>query len=224
MKGDNLLKGELVELIPAHPTGDNKGLARGVAPLQGTVDSVEDPLFRIRVKKPTLTRGDAVRAQRRVVEDARYTLNGLVEIGGAPIVVIRALGPWMRVQQREFVRFRLQARILAHVQPDTSRGGLLGAGGRSREMDARIIDISAGGAHLEPSAAVQLGDRMELRFTLPSAGEIKVAATVVRSSPAVRNCKARAGVRFLNLPSAHETLILRWIYDQQIRKRRHTMV
>lgn len=206
--------GELVDLIAAH------GQSRAV---QGIVDSIEDKIFRLRVQSSDLHKGDAVRAQRRVPEDARYTLNALVEVGGAPIVVVRPLGPWMRVQQREFVRFRLTATATANLRADTSRG-LLSAGSLDPEIivNSRVIDISAGGLQLECDVDMNVGERLQVTFQLPEVGAVETASMVVRRTRGARGGN-RYGVKFIGLPADVETRVLRWIYDQQLRKRRHTI-
>ncbi|MDD9971273.1 MAG: PilZ domain-containing protein [Myxococcales bacterium] len=204
-----LIVGETVQLVSSH----------GSASCTGIIDALERDLIHLRVQTAQFHKGDVVRIQHVVHDDARYTLNAIVERGGAPLMVVKPLGDWVRIQQREYVRLRVDAAVWADVHADP-----VGPVRRHPiDMQARVIDISAGGCQLESNQRLQIGDRLFIRFELPETQPIATTAIVVRAGRLVKS-GSRYGLRFISLTPQLETAILRWIYEQQVARRRRTLV
>lgn len=207
--------GELVELVtvevPHHAAS-------------GILASNESDGFVLRVQSAALGSGVRVRAQRGVPDDARYTVAGVIVQPGPPLLRVQTTGMWQRVQQREFVRLRLSAQVWARLAApaETARDNSMSPAGLS-EMSGQVIDVSAGGVQLETTQALTAGDRILLRFELPNAGVVEVEGNVVRSHPGRRE-GFLSGVQFMSLPAHQESMIVRFIYEQQVRTRRHSLV
>lgn len=203
--------GELVQLVP---TG-------GGSATEGIVELVEHRLLRVRTQGTPVQVGEAVRVQHVVPDDARYTIDALVQALESPSVVLKKLGEWSRVQQREYVRLRLEAKVYADLHA-SAPGPELPSMRAPLDLRARVVDLSAGGLQLETSVDLGLGVQVFVRFELPGGEPVATTGLVVRRGRAIRDTH-RFGVRFVNLAPPLETVIVRFIYAQQAEKRRRTI-
>jgi len=211
--------GELVELITTDPP---HRIVSGI--VSGIVDATDNRRLRLRVAEGAFSRGMRVHAQRGVPDDARYTTSAVIVDPGPPFAEVQTLGEWKRVQQRQFVRLRLQAHVWAHLSApaETEVGNSLSPA-ELKELNGQVLDISAGGVQLETPQPLSVGDHIVLRFELPGNGYVvESEAIVVRSDPGRHGANLN-GIQFCNLSTAQETMIVRFIYEQQLRTRRHTL-
>ena len=215
MNGVEPTIGELVELVTIE---EPHRIASGI------LESTEDEAFRLRVTEASLGSGTRVRAQRGVRDDARYTIAGLVIDSGPPLLQVRTTGNWKRVQQREFVRLRLRAQVWASLAPASAQAARASAPPpEMEEISGLVIDVSAGGAQIETPVALTENTCIMVRFELPEGGMVQSQGMVVRTHPA-RDGNHLNGIQFLGLPGNQETMIQRFIYQQQLEARRNTLM
>jgi len=149
--------------------------------------------------------------------------------GDVPMLEVAVVGGWRQVQRRD--DFRLEVDIVVEV------AWLLEAGAVSRQRfdpwaaekrreplrNARLRQISAGGAQVEADTQMLSGDLMELKFGLGKGWPtIETKARVVRIIEEWSN-ESRSGlvgVQFLGMKSQHENAIRRFVFSQQSSLRR----
>ena len=210
MNRQELAAGDVIQLLAS----------RGGAGCDAVVQRIEREIITLKVSEALFHKGDPVRLLHVVQDDARYNLSAIVEQGGAPTLVVRAMSEWVRVQQREHVRLRLDARLSADLHADP-----VGKSVRAPiDLKARVLDLSAGGLQLETDGQLHIGDRVFVRFELPTGEPIATTGVIVRINRPPRVNTFRYGLRFINLAAALETLIMRFIYQRQAARRRKSLV
>lgn len=200
-----------MSLLIANPRAKNS------VAIRGTVDRVGKYGFVVRTQGSSCARGEVFEVT-RPAHNARYQLSARVEATDVSHVVLMPLGPWVRVQQREFVRYRPSPRLPVEIH----RVDPLGCA--SPEVIAgELVDLSAGGAQVELPEGVDGTRLLQVRFRLPSLGSVHACARVVRSvssstdesSDVAASRGVRLGMQFVDLGRAAEQTILHWIFRQQ---------
>lgn len=201
----------------------NPGAEHG-APLSGTVDRIGKDGFVVLTQGSTCTRREILEVT-HPAPHARYQLSARVEATDARHVVLVPLGPWVRVQQRAFVRYRPSSPLPIEVRRIDPQGNA-----SAEPVAGALLDLSAGGAQIELPEAVDDADLLQVRLQLPSSGEVqacaRVARTVSQSLPEPDGPDSpppdgvRLGLQFIDLGRAAEQTILRWIFRQQAAARR----
>lgn len=201
----------------------NPGAERG-AVLSGTVDRIGKDGFVVLTQGSACTRREILEVT-HPAHNARYQLSARVEATDARHIVLVPLSPWVRVQQRAFVRYRPSSPLPVEVRRMDNQGNA-----SADAVAGTLVDVSAGGAQIELPEAVDDADLLQLRLQLPSSGEVQACARIVRTvsetvpepdgpdSPPPNGI--RLGLQFIDLGRAAEQTILRWIFRQQAAARR----
>ena len=132
-----------------------------------------------------------------------------------PLLTLQMEGTWERVQRRKDVRLP----ILIEVQEAAL---LVGEGEEPRPINATILDLSAGGLLIHSRAPMPEGALLRLKFQLPKlAPPVEAEVEVVKSTTAegLFGEHHRARARFIGLPRREMGRILRFILQEQARRR-----
>ncbi len=201
----------------------NPGAERG-AVLSGTVDRIGKDGFVVLTEGAACTRREIVEVT-HPAPNARYQLSARVEATDARHVVLVPLSPWVRVQQRAFVRYRPSSQLPIEVRRIDPQGYP-----STEAVAGKLVDVSAGGAQIELPEAVDDADLLQVRLQLPSSDEVRACARIVRTvsanvpesdgSDSTPPDGVRLGLQFIDLGRAAEQTILRWIFRQQAAARR----
>lgn len=149
--------------------------------------------------------------------------------GDVLMLEVAVVGGWRQVQRR--ADFRLEVDIAVEA------AWLLDAGAVSRQrfdpwaaekrkeplINARLRQISAGGAQVEADTQMLPGDLMELKFGLGNGWPtIQTKARVVRivSDRRKESRSSLVGVQFIGMKSQHENAVRRFVFSQQSSLRR----
>ena len=133
---------------------------------------------------------------------------------GMPAFDLRIEGEVQRVQRRWNVR------LSALIDPEEA---VLIEGDEEKPFKATILDLSAGGVLLHTREPVAVGARLRLAFTLPGISKtIRARAEVVRliqlDSEGWKYL--RLGAKFLDLGKEQEDAIIRFAFQEQLKRRR----
>lgn len=146
-----------------------------------------------------------------------------VEVEGRPAFASPVPDQMLRLQRREFYRLRvpLAHALTCHLPADAGRT-------QSAPVDARVVDISAGGVGLLLDASTTtaaIGSMLEgCRLTLPDGERLLVVLEVRNiSRQTARNGTetVRIGCKFANLPRTADTLIQRYIFRTERERNAH---
>lgn len=174
--------------------------------------------------------GELLHLSRAIRDDARYAV--LIEVleAGPGRSRVRLVGDWQRVQMREFVRVSVFGVPLEveRDQPGETRSERelrlerLRAE-RREERPARLLDLSGGGLRFESHGRFELGESIELAFSLPETGPLVVRGEVVRVHAAPEPAEASTeppgssqyGVRFERVDESMRVKIMTWVFREQ---------
>lgn len=132
----------------------------------------------------------------------------------APALVLRAPAKLERDQQRHF--YRLPVHLPVNYRIVTS----LSAHRALHTYTAQAHDISAGGMYLIAQYPLQDGDLLELDFYLADVLFSSLLATVVRTIWQESSSNHGYGLQFRTMPARIEESIVRWVFQEQSRRRR----
>lgn len=144
----------------------------------------------------------------------RFQANVVAEVNlPAPAIKLPYPDNMDRVQQRRFFRLAVQIPVNYRVITDL----------RSHQAmityPAHTIDLSAGGLQLLTNEGSRVGDLLEIDLLLGTPGVISLLAEVRR---AVRQFDGtyQVAVEYTELDRRQEDLIIRWVFQEQARRRR----
>jgi len=159
--------------------------------------------------------GERVFMECRRHNDAVYRALGKVVFVPPESWALRRVGDWDRVQRRETVRVAVSGVDIEIASEDDGTG----------IASFPVVDLSCGGARLRTSgmAASELtpGRRLRCAVDLPDLGPFELRAQVIRATaPASDDEPGSAALRFLDIDSAVESELSRWLQRQQARMAR----
>lgn len=211
---ERLLKaGDLVKLraVTTHGQRSYNGKVAGLGDGLVTVAVPDD--------SPLLMRGPGAFkvVMRKETDNALYLFDAsaTARFGrGTPALDLRIEGEVQRVQRRWNVRLSVL------IDPEET---MLIDGDEEKPFKATILDLSAGGVLLHTREPVSIGATMRLTFTLPGLSRtIQARAEVVRLMQLDSEGwkYLRMGARFLDLGKDQEDAIIRFAFQEQLRRRR----
>jgi len=193
-------------------TGDAVALERPNGEwMKGVVVLVEDDGMDV-VVDGAILEGEVLSVSCAVRDDARYTAVMEVIDAGPGRSRVRLVGEWKRVQMREFIRVSVMG-IAMNVRGDTSTQA-------GSPVEARLLDLSAGGLRFESSESFAAGDVIDVRFNLAQTGPINVRGEVLRIAGR-RNGDSgpcQYGIRFAGFDEATRVKIMTWVFGEQARR------
>lgn len=136
-------------------------------------------------------------------------------VAPVPLLILEREGTWERVQRRKDVRLP----IVIEVQEAAL---LVGEGEEPKPISAMILDISAGGLLIHSRLPMPEGALLRIKFQLPKLPPPIEAEVEVVKSTAARGLLGeyhRARARFIGLPRRERGRILRFILQEQARRR-----
>ncbi len=133
-----------------------------------------------------------------------------VEHGPPPLLRVRLAAPDGSAANR-----RAFYRAVMHFAPAQA---VLLADGRAALCWVRLVDLSGNGARLLCPRPVRVGDTLYLRLPLPDGLLRELPAQAVWCRPT--RAGWQAGVRFLDLSDRDRDLIVRAVFQQELRLRR----
>jgi len=159
--------------------------------------------------------GERVFMECRRPNDAVYRALGKVVFVPPESWALRRVGDWDRVQRRETVRVSVTGVDIELLCEEDGTG----------IASFPVVDLSCGGARVRTSgvAASELapGRRVRCAVGLPDLGAIELRAQVIRASaPESDERPGSAALRFLEIDSAVESELARWLQRQQARMAR----
>ncbi len=209
---------EAGSLLVLHPDGPAGGF-----PMAACVDRVADGRHWFLGSCEPLRRGDPLIVECPVPDDARYVSHARVDACSKETFALRIDPTWERAQQREFVRISahgLEVRVVP-VVPELHASEDGGAGGDEGEIHP-LLDISAGGIRFESRREFEPGDEVVCHFELPGTSCFVLPARIVRaqSGPLEHLAKSEIAVAFEDLDERSRSLLLRWVYREQVSRHR----
>lgn len=210
----NMLKiGDLVKL--------RAETIQGQRSYNGRVAGLENGLVTVVVPEdsPLLLRGPGAFkvVMRKETDNALYLFDAraTARFGpGAPTLRLKIEGDVQRVQRRWNIRLNVL------IDPDEA---LLIDGDVERPFKATIIDLSAGGVLLHTREQVAVGAILRLTFPLPGLSRtIRARVEVVRLIQLDSEGwqYLRLGARFLELGKDQEDAIIKFAFQEQLKRRR----
>lgn len=213
--------GATIEPVPGMRVHLTTLARRGSVTHEGTVQRADDDGLEVAVAADALADfwrvpGQAVSAAlshggRRYLFDA--TLTGTT---ASPVPKLRLVLPEpayaFRADERTVFRLPLGTELL----PAT----VTTAGGTASTVSGVLVDLSAGGLQLKVRTPVPPGSRLALAVPTPPHGTVPVQAEVVAVSADGPEGPWRLHARFVALPPAAEQRIVRYLYEEQLRRRR----
>lgn len=156
-------------------------------------------------------------AMRKETDNALYVVDALAKPRsgpGGPELSLRIVGDLQRIQRRWNVRLSVL------IDPEEA---LLLEGEEEKPFKATILDLSAGGVLLHTREPVPIGAKLRLAFPLPGLGR-----TIRAEAEAVRLMQLgsegwqyfRIGASFLDLGREQEDAIIKFAFQEQLRRRR----
>lgn len=207
--------GHLLILHPDGPTGGH--------PLVVPVDHVADGVHWFLGSCAPLGRGDPLLVESPVQQDARYSTMATVVAVSPEMFGLRLSPLWERLQQRAFVRIAAHG-LQVRVERPTLRGSTASAsaGEVAEEAVHELLDLSAGGIRFQSSVDYEPDEELILHFELPGSACFVLPARVVRTpdGPGSRSMKNSVAVAFVGIDEATRSLLLRWVYREQVRRHR----
>jgi c-di-GMP-binding flagellar brake protein YcgR len=131
-----------------------------------------------------------------------------------PLLTLRPQGQWERLQRRRDVRLQITLSPLEVIVFEN---------GRERPVEAKILDISAGGLLIRSKERIHTFTRFKIKFELPGTPPpVEAEAEVVRVTSSEVNGweHFNMGTRFVNLSPREKDRIVKFIFQEQIRRRR----
>jgi c-di-GMP-binding flagellar brake protein YcgR len=220
---------EAGHLLILHPDGPAGGF-----PMVVPVDHVADGLHWFLGSCAPLRRGENLIVESPVEHDARYSTRATVAACSTETFALRISPIWERVQQRAFVRISahgLQVRVMRPSQaaleapePSPRGSGTSPATDAEREAVHALLDLSAGGIRFQSSAEYEPDEEVVVHFELPGSECFVIPARVVRTPdmPEAR-VKNSVAVAFIGVDEATRSLLLRWVYREQVRRHRNEL-
>ena len=193
-------------------------------PIAARVDQVDHGVHWFLGSCAPFARGDLLRVETAVANDARYATLARVEASSPETFALRIEPLWHRVQERAFVR------IAAHgMQVCVLRPKPLDAQPPEEEsapdVVCELLDLSAGGLRFKSREAFETDEEIVCRLELSAGTEFTLPARVVRGtfSPRPEGTPPGVAVEFTQLDEEDRSRILRWIYAEQVRRHRLEM-
>jgi len=189
-------------------------------PIAARVDQVDQGLHWFLGSCAPFVRGERLRVETAVSNDARYATQARVEASSPETFALRIEPLWHRVQERAFVR------IAAHgMQVRIRHAQLPGPGpeeASTSEAVCELLDLSAGGLRFKSKAAFETDDEIVCHLELTAETAFILPARVVRGtfSPRPEGAPPGVAVEFTRLDEDDRSRILRWIYAEQVRRHR----
>lgn len=155
--------------------------------------------------------GQVVRVEVARAGDALYTAEAEVLEAATeqrPRLTLQPTAAWQRVQRRRDVRLPVSIRA--------SRAERLGQAGERSPILATILDISVGGVLVRSEQALQVGDQLELTFSLTGGGaplRLRAETLGVRR-PDVGRARWEASCQFRETPLPARERIAQFIRGQ----------
>jgi hypothetical protein len=179
--------------------------------MKGVVVLVEDDGIDVVVDGEILA-GEVFSVSCAVRNDARYSAVMEVVDAGPGRSRVRLVEDWERVQMRESVRVAV---LGLHMDVQGNR-----AGRASQPVDARLLDLSAGGLRFESTASFARGDVVEIRFHLAQAGPVRIRGEILRAAGrrSEDSGSCQYGVRFCGFDEATRVKIMTWVFAEQARR------
>jgi c-di-GMP-binding flagellar brake protein YcgR len=141
--------------------------------------------------------------------DALYSMDCQLESASMeepPMLTLRLLSDWHRVQRREAHRHPIEMRATQATR--------FSAEGERESFDALIRDLSTGGMRVHSRSELTLGDELELMFGTPSGGaQLRLRVHVLRVVP--RDAGWDAGCQFVESSLGEREQIVHFILAQQ---------
>lgn len=188
-------------------------------PVEVTVDHFRNGRIWIKGSSSAFHEGDTLVLEYLIEDDGRYLAQGEVEERSPDCTVISLEGEWHRVQDRSFVRISTHG--IEVKLPDISGAALGEEPGEEREGHFEMLDVSAGGIQFETDDDFEIGQEFVCQFELSDSSRYEFHSRVVRSEkkPGYAS-RYRVAVEFLDLTEEHCAQLLRWIYQEQSRRRK----
>ncbi|MCP4906826.1 MAG: hypothetical protein GY910_17780 [bacterium] len=155
--------------------------------------------------------------------DARYVTRATVFASSRETFALKLDPLWERVQQRAFVRISAQGLQVRVVRLATRPSA---DNEPSAESDddclQQLLDVSAGGIRFESDGDWDPDEDVICHFELPSSPCFELPAWITRSMEDLpeRSTKPSVAFEFVGLGEDHRSQLLRWVYREQVRRRR----
>jgi c-di-GMP-binding flagellar brake protein YcgR len=208
------------ELTPHQRLDLRVASADGVHALRTRLHKVDSATGRLIVSWPTeqlrlfrIGAGQAVLVEVTRPGDALYKLEALVESATTeepPLLVLRPVDAWQRVQRRDAIRHPVE------IRPSQAHRVL--SGGQREPFSAVIVDLSTSGIRMATTTALDMFDQLEMVFSTPSGGaELRLRVTVVRIAPprAAGHDAWELGCQFVEPSAVERDHIVQFILAQQ---------
>lgn len=165
--------------------------------------------------------GQAVRC-RFISRRACYQFDAQVldrRAGPVPVVVLAMPGEWERLQRRHFAR--LDVSVPVRYSPRLPGGGPLA----DRPLiSARTRDLSGDGCAIWTVEPPDPGTELDLFLSLPPGQVLHLAARVVRLTGPSPAGRVLTGLRFVAPAEADRDAIIRYLFREELRRRRNGLV
>jgi len=182
-----------------------------------TVDRIEHPGAWIKGSSDSLDEGDAIVLEYAIEGGQRYIARGTVEARRPDSTLISTEGGWCRVQDRSFVRVSTYGLEVGVPDPDSTEVDTL-----PERLSFEVLDVSAGGIRFESRSSFEVESELVCHFELPGQSCYVFPARVARCAPKAGSPEwNEVALEFLGVDEGHRSELLRWIYQEQA-KRRHS--
>jgi c-di-GMP-binding flagellar brake protein YcgR len=144
----------------------------------------------------------------------RFPTSVIAEVNlPAPALKIPYPGNLDRLQQRRFFRLETQLPLSFRVITDLkSHQSLI-------TYAAHTLDLSAGGLQLQAPERIVEGDLLEVDLLLGNQTQVSLVASVRRATQQFDGTY-QVAIEFTQLEPKQENLIIRWVFQEQARRRR----
>jgi c-di-GMP-binding flagellar brake protein YcgR len=185
-------------------------------PIAARVDQVDHGVHWFLGSCAPFARGELVRVETAVANDARYATQARVEASSPETFALRIEPLWHRVQERAFVRIAahgMQVCVL-RTQPSDEDP--------APDEVCELLDLSAGGLRFKSKAHFETDEEIVCRLELSGDAVFTLPARIVRGtfSPRPEGTPPGVAVEFTQLDEEDRSQILRWIYAEQVRRHR----
>ena len=153
------------------------------------------------------TRLDVQFKMKSNLQEGRFNNKAIIEKrfrANLPVLQLRLLGTWEKIQERNFLRVPVSLDILFVTY---------GEGVESPPQSALMLDLSGGGFLLRSVHPFELDDEIRVSFSLKE-HQISADATLVRLVPT--DSGVDYGFAFLDLPEQVRQVIIKFVFQRQI--------
>lgn len=190
-------------------------------PIAVRIDQVDQGLHWFLGSCAPFARGEILRIETAVANDARYATQARVEASSPETFALRIEPLWHRVQERAFVRIAAHGMQVCVLRTQPSDPQPADEESAADEV-CELLDLSAGGLRFKSKAAFETDEEIVCRLELSGDAAFTLPARVVRGtfSPRPEGTPPGVAVEFTQLDEEDRSQILRWIYAEQVRRHR----